>query len=989
MNNKKEDQVKKVKAFSKLNKKGNVVRVIREHYLRDDIWCKSLACNICRHEDAVLEAPEIVTKMSKTALKKQKKKAPEMPEVSDYIPQYIIPSVDVSMKYLDILEECQKKNIIFCETVSEEANQTQHSQKRKYQRIRNLINNQERCSILFANEHSVETYTDRLESESQKQRNDRAVVIVSEWYSKHLNNSIPIILLSDTPVTVDPNNNITVMSMVEFVQGNTKLMDMLANVVDSTSEVNLFEEHLPLDVMESGISKGTLHRAKIKMSRKEDATVRVDGEEYIVEPNRAVHDDVVCVQILPKEQWRVPNSKRVSTGFVVPTAVVVGVIQRNWRDYVCSILESNDSSSNVMCVPLDYRIPKIRIRTNNKQALENMRIVVRISSWERGSNYPTGFYVKTIGPIGDLNVETQSLLLENQIHITPFSKAALDQLPSKDWKPDPRYRKDLRTSHMVSSIDPIGCEDIDDALSVRHLPNDCVEIGVHIADVTAFVPHDSPLDIEARNKSTTIYLIDRRIDMLPSLLSANLCSLHQNRDRYAMSVIWKFNNKHQVIDTWFGRTVIRNRYALHYDQAQSIIDGISIPKVDPIPERNWSEAQIAPDDFSQLKKNLTTLQKLGQLLHRARQDNGAVDLESLDQVTFSLDDKKEPTKISTKVDGLIHHTVAEWMIYANAAVAKKIHDHNQSSALLRIHPQPKSENFSSLLKVASVRDYAINVRDNNTLAKSLDGAVDRSDPYVNMLLRSLATRAMEEAQYVSSGSLTGSEALRHYGLALQHYTHFTSPIRRYADIIVHRQLLNCLQNENHASRELFNNQQLQKIASAINDRKRAADRAQQESTEWFRAIYFRNKSQVVDGIVFGVKSTSISVFLPQYYIKGQIYLTTREGQLIIPIKERNRFELPENIPSAGVIDYHEEKQRVGISIKGSLFKITVFDHVQVQVKISESKAHLPQVSLELTTFKTSTKPSAGASGGCQTIVFARLRGDHKGQIQRWTESKMK
>jgi DIS3-like exonuclease 1 len=167
----------------------------------------------------------------------------------------------------------------------------------------------------------------------------------------------------------------------------------------------------------------------------------------------------------------------------------------------------------------------------------------------------------------------------------------------------------------VCSIDPIGCEDIDDALSVKKLPNGRIEVGVHIADVSAFVAHESHLDKEARERSTTIYLIDRRLDMLPALLAADLCSLHQGEDRYAVSAIWEFDKHDNVVSSWFGRTLIKSKYALHYDQAQAIIDDVKLPPVEPIQGRRWKEAQVLEQDYAALRENLITLQQLGIRLH--------------------------------------------------------------------------------------------------------------------------------------------------------------------------------------------------------------------------------------------------------------------------------------------------------------------------------------------------------------------------------------
>jgi exoribonuclease R len=185
---------------------------------------------------------------------------------------------------------------------------------------------------LYSNEHSVETYTDRLDNESQQDRNDRAVLIVAEWYRTHLNYRVPIILLSDKVVNVDPENGVTVMTMKEYGMDNTKITTMLDSIVQVEHQ-DLYEEHLPINVMESAIGRKALHRAKFNMSAHRQASVKIDGETYYVDNhNRAVHGDVVCVQVLPQNQWKIPRHKLSSDP--VPTAKVVGILQRNWREYV-------------------------------------------------------------------------------------------------------------------------------------------------------------------------------------------------------------------------------------------------------------------------------------------------------------------------------------------------------------------------------------------------------------------------------------------------------------------------------------------------------------------------------------------------------------------------------------------------------------------------------------------------------------------------------
>jgi singapore isolate B (sub-type 7) whole genome shotgun sequence assembly, scaffold_0 len=215
--------------------------------------------------------------------------------------------------------------------------------------------------------------------------------------------------------------------------------------------------------------------------------------------------------------------------------------------------------------PVNSRIPKIRLKTSQYNRLLNQRIVVAIDDWTCSSRYPVGHYLRSLGPIGDREVETQVLLLEHDIPPNVFSKEVLDCLPPADWKiteENSRGRVDLRENCCIVSIDPPGCKDIDDALHARDLPNGHIEVGIHIADVSYYIKHDSPLDQEARNRSTSTYLVDRRLDMLPKLLTENLCSLVGGEDRFAFSVIVEMNDEAEVLNQRFVKTIIRSRKAM-------------------------------------------------------------------------------------------------------------------------------------------------------------------------------------------------------------------------------------------------------------------------------------------------------------------------------------------------------------------------------------------------------------------------------------------
>lgn len=1024
-----------------MNKQGNVVRIIREHYLRDDIWCNSKECPCgCKHENPVLSAakedqnikkrkkpkkkdnqlPALRSSSSQQNTKKQNKGSLEIERKSTSnientpIVHYIVPTVDLVLNYLEIFELNELKNIIFCETVLQESQF--YSEKRMPNRIRAIINDSSlRSSILYCNEHSKDTYVERIQNETTKQRNIRAIATVAEWYRTHLQYKVPIILLTmneeESDLLSSIGEGVIVMTIEQYINDktyfkevNTDMKNLYTSLTDAIASrqekesSNLYDKYLPLDVLESGLKnnlfiKGVLHVSKhnpqeayVKYSKKgeneeqaTDSMIVISGNK---DRNRAIHGDIVVVQPYPENEWKKEEKDASSK----PKGKVVGVLQRNWRLYVaCLQVDEEDHASfsdkYVLCIPLDYRIPKIRIMTRQKDILKNARIVVRIHEWEPDSMYPYGIYVRTLGPIGDLNVETEGLLIENGLdQVFKFSPQALAELPIHS--PDHPYvipqkeieqRRDVRFSHTVISIDPIGCEDIDDALSVKFLPNNNIEIGVHIADVSHYVSHESQLDIEARTRSTTIYLVDRRLDMLPALLSADLCSLRMNEDRLAVSVFWEFTKDGRLVNLCFERTVIRSKYALHYEQAHNIINDIKAPPVPPIPGVNWREAEVKEEDIPELKRSLIVLQQFAQEIRRKRISAGALELESLDEVKIKLDESKEVKEIEVKKDLKIHHTISEWMIYANATVAQRIYQCFPRSAILRRHPFPRMENFQTLIKAANAKGFAIRTESNYELAKSLDIAVDNNDPYVNLLLRALATQAMAEALYFSSGSFEPKDYF-HYGLGLNFYTHFTSPIRRYADILAHRMLLTSLEEEKKglSYQNIIEHNKLVQICDHMNDRHRSSKRVELESVDWFRALYIKKMECVVDeAIIYNLKSNVIYVFVPTYRIKSRIYIETKKGDLIIPEREQREYNLLENepldIPSSNpditfTKEFDEQNLRLSIilthKVKNkattmSRFSYKIFDHLKVNIRTNESKAHLPQIQLQLISFETS------------------------------------
>ncbi|GIY44565.1 DIS3-like exonuclease 1 [Caerostris darwini] len=801
---------------SKLVKlKGKTSTIVREQYLRDDIPCYSPLCSSCSSANL----------------------GSKIMQLAKDVTHYAIPCYDVVQNYLELLEFQELKGLIILQTIALKI--LQSIGHRTYNRLINISKDIRRGSINFLNENCQKSYVPRKCSDSLDQWINKCCVQAANYYAEHLKGAIPIILISENKEafeSLDKHQAVKIYSMKEYLENMWKDVDSILQLFDSlhlalTSGTvkdlsKSYDSYLPNDVLEAGIKAGHYLRGYLRVNKhnasqeafvtSSKASLKDSGDIFIsgmVNRNRAVHGDEVVIQLLPENEWKSRCLKLVdntddskddnaeynqSLSLKLPTGKVVGVLERCWRNYVATLPEEEDSNSStkgkerIIVVPYDYRIPKIRIVTKQAEDIRNKRIIVRIDSWDKESQYPNGHLVKTIGDIGNLETEIQSLLIEHDVFHPSFPQHLLDELPvcteENPWNLEENEiakRRDLRNSHLIFSIDPKGCEDVDDTLSVRELPGDKLELGVHIADVTHFVRELSGVDLEARNRSTSIYLPDRRYDMLPHVLSGNLCSLLGNVDRYAVSVLWELDSKCKVQKVWYGRTIIKSRYKLCYEAAQDILYGSSVEEmVANIPElQNLEECELN-NRFQELKNVLCKLHHIANVIRKERLGAGGLELNSVN-MKFEIDQNLPAavTDVKSTKELAIHKIVAECMIFANHWVAKRIYDAYPQQAVLRRHPNPRESDLAELQKLASSKGFILNIHSNKDLASSLEKAVDIQDPSVNQIFRILATQTMNQATYCCTGCYSVPD-LYHYGLGLDKYTHFTSPIRRYADILI-------------------------------------------------------------------------------------------------------------------------------------------------------------------------------------------------------------
>jgi exosome complex exonuclease DIS3/RRP44 len=738
--------------------------------------------------------------------------------------------------------------------------------------------------------------------------------------------SVPtIVMLSDDKENLRKaeEDGITACSLKEYVKGledADHLLDMITSTKegresrDAKAGETIYPEYYSLSKMVTGIKNGTLHQGIFNVSPYNylEGSIHVPAFEKALlvlgrdNINRTVQGDVAVVEVLPKEQWKSPSSKIIEDetlnknesadaedGEVVvteqerwalreevrrtqskstegrpqPTARVVGVIKRNWRQYVGHIDTSSVSQSvkhgrkqqTVFLIPMDKRIPKIRIRTRQAGELIGKRVLVTIDSWDRDSRYPIGHFVRSLGELENKGAETEALLLEYDVQYRPFPKTVLDCLPKEgnDWKvpasmndPGWRNRRDLR-GLQVCSIDPIGCQDIDDALHARPLSNGNFEVGVHIADVSDFVKPNNAMDAEASIRGTTVYLVDKRIDMLPMLLGTNLCSLKPYVERYAFSAIWELTPNADIVKVDFTKSVIKSQEAFSYEQAQIRIDDSS--------------------QNDELTTGMRTLLMLSKKLKQKRMDAGALSLSSPEVKVQTESETSDPIDVQTKQLLDTNSLVEEFMLLANISVARKIYEAFPQTAMLRRHAAPPKANFEELANQLKVkRNLILSVESSKALADSLDTCVDPEEPFFNTLVRIMATRCMMAAEYFCSGTQAYPE-FRHYGLASEIYTHFTSPIRRYADLVAHRQLAAAIDYE-PLDASVRSKGKLETVCKNINVRHRNAQMASRASISYYVGQALKGRVADEEGFIMRVFANGFVVFVPRFGIESLIRL---------------------------------------------------------------------------------------------------------------------
>jgi DIS3-like exonuclease 2 len=521
-----------------------------------------------------------------------------------------------------------------------------------------------------------------------------------------------------------------------------------------------------------------------------------------------------------------------------PTGKVVAILEKSpRRESVVGFLETLQYSGNkpgrrgqqenhsqrrrslgtMLLVPVDNRYPKMlvfstclpddlyeRLKEGDATMLTEL-VAAQVDGWPSDSHLPNAVVKRSLGQGGQIEAQLKAILFEHGVHSAAFSQESLDCLPKIPWKISPheiKRRVDLR-GQRIFSIDPPTAKDLDDALSFECLENGVVRVGVHIADVSYFVSPNTALDKEAQSRSTSVYLEQQVVPMLPHLLCEELCSLNPGVDRLAFSIIWSISPAGDILDQWIGKTVIQSCAKLTYGHAQNMIDGVSTDLEEVQAPRDMQETESSlpkvhgKHTWQEVVADVQALYNVAKKLRDGRFEKGALKLNN-SKLMFSLDEDGAPyesTMFKTKDSNFV---VEEFMLLANMSVARVISNAFPDSALLRRHPEPNMRKLKEFEDFCDKNGFELNASSSGALHISLEKMQERfkHDPAVFNILMLLATKPMQLAKYFCTGELKDKEEeWSHYALATPFYTHFTSPIRRYPDILVHRMLAAALEAE--------------------------------------------------------------------------------------------------------------------------------------------------------------------------------------------------
>jgi len=557
--------------------------------------------------------------------------------------------------------------------------------------------------------------------------------------------------------------------------------------------------------------------------------------------NHALDNDTVKVYVYNKRKSRKPEAE------------VVEILNRAKEEFVGVIdIQKNFAFVTTANAKMytDIFIPKDKIN----DAQNGDVVLVKIEDWPKKADSPFGTVIKVLGKPGEHNTEIHAILAEYGLpYDFPIEvEAYANKIDTSITPNEVAKRRDMRDI-LTFTIDPKDAKDFDDALSFQVLENGNYEIGIHIADVSHYVQEGTILDDEAYNRATSVYLVDRVVPMLPEVLSNFACSLRPHEEKYTFSAVFQLNNKAELIDSWFGRTVIYSDQRFAYEEAQSIIE----LKSDLIP----AEISLTGKDYkvpTSIKEAVLKLDELAKILRQKRMAAGAISFDKV-EVKFNLNEDNEPVGVFFKVSKDANHLIEEFMLLANRKVAEFI-GKQKKTFVYRIHDEPNEDKLFAMQGVISKFGYSLNLKDKKHISSSLNKLMEEVNGKKEQnLIDTLAIRSMSKAKY-------STENIGHYGLAFDYYSHFTSPIRRYPDVMAHRLLQYYLDGGKSVDAENYE----EKCEHSSNMEALAAQ-AERDSVKYMQVKYMQDhKDQEFLGVISGVTEWGIYVEIIENKCEGMI-----------------------------------------------------------------------------------------------------------------------